>query len=182
MSVNPELRCLEPLWTQAGRRGWIMGPLGAHLSVVAWAAHSAGLFEECGKAVVFRHARSQYATMMRMAQADVELSRLERESFGVSHEALGAALCESWGLSAPAVASVRHHAIAQATIEVPPQVPRKSTCALSVIAHILMSDPERIEEVVEQIAPQADLDPTLALRSTRRLQEHLAQPAAHERA
>jgi HD-like signal output (HDOD) protein len=177
----PHASDLEPLWTRAGRRGWIMGRLGAQLSVDAWAAHSAGLFEECGKAVLFRHACSEYATMLRMVQSDVELSRLEHESFGVSHEALGAALCESWGLSAPAVASVRHHVIAQATIEVPPQVPRKSICALSVIAHMLMSDPERTEEVVGQIAPQADLDPMLALRCTRRLQEQLDQAAAHER-
>jgi HD-like signal output (HDOD) protein len=176
----PHASDLEPLWARAGRRGWIMGRLGAQLAVDAWAAHSAGLFEECGKAVLFRHARSQYLAMMRMAPSDAELSRLEHESFGVSHEALGAALCESWGLGAPAVASVRYHVVTQATLEVPPQVPKKSICGLSVIAHMLMNDPDRVEEAVARIAPQADIDPLLALRGTRRLQEQLAQAALLE--
>jgi len=172
---------LEPLWQRAGRRGWIMGRLGGQLSVDAWAAHSAGLFEECGKAVLFRHARAHYGSMLRAAQSDTELCQLEHTGFGVSHDALGAALCESWGLGPHAVASVRHHVAAQATIELPPQVQRKPIVALSVIAHALMAGLDEIDEIVERIAPQGDLDPTLALRGTRRLQEQLEQAAAHHR-
>ena len=47
---------LEPLWQRAAQRGLLMGRLAQRMALDAWAAHSAGLFEECGKAVLFRHA------------------------------------------------------------------------------------------------------------------------------
>src|SRR5262245_41562110 len=106
---------LDPLWQRAAKRGLLMGRLAAKLSLDAWAAHSAGLFEECGKAVLFRHARDHYGAMLRAASCDTELLMLEHTGFGVSHDALGAALCESWGLGPSAVASVRHHVEAQVT-------------------------------------------------------------------
>ena len=96
-----------------------MGRLAAPMGQDAWAAHSAGLFEECGKAVLFRHAPEHYRAMLRAASDDGELASLELAGFGVSHDALGAALCESWGLGAAAVASVRHHVQAQASGELP---------------------------------------------------------------
>src|SRR6185295_5996683 len=37
---------LEPVWQRAALRGLVMGRLGQRLSLDAWAAHSAGLFEE----------------------------------------------------------------------------------------------------------------------------------------
>ncbi len=52
---------LEPLWQRAALRGLVMSRLAQKLSLDAWAAHSAGLFEECGKAVLFRHARHHIA-------------------------------------------------------------------------------------------------------------------------
>src|SRR5688572_3445296 len=105
---------LEPLWLRAGRRGLVMGRMGQQLGVDGWAAHSAGLFEECGKAVLYRHAPQHYPSMLRAAPTDLELVQLERTGFGVSHDALGAALCESWGLGQAAVSSVRHHVAVQA--------------------------------------------------------------------
>ena len=59
---------LEPLWQRAARRGLLMGRIAQELGVDAWAAHSAGLFEECGKAVLFRHATDHYRSMLRAAQ------------------------------------------------------------------------------------------------------------------
>ncbi len=164
---------LEPLWDRAARRGLLMGRLGQQLSIDSWAAHSAGLFEECGKAVLFRHAKDHYRTMLRAAPSDVALAELEHAGFGVSHDALGAALCESWGLAPAAVASVRHHVVAQATFEMPAALSKRSICVVSVIAHVLMNQPEALDSVVEHIAPQADLDVTLALRGARRVQEQL---------
>jgi HD-like signal output (HDOD) protein len=164
---------LEPLWARAAQRGLIMGRLGQQLDIDAWGAHSAGLFEECGKAVLFRHSQDHYRAMLRAASSDTELVTLEHTGFGVSHDALGAALCESWGLGLAAVASVRHHVAAQATHELPPTLTRRSICALSVIAKALMETPEVLDEVVEHIAPQADLDATLALRGARKVQEKL---------
>jgi HD-like signal output (HDOD) protein len=168
---------LEPIWSRAARRGHVMGRLAAHTGQDAWAAHSAGLFEECGKAVLVRHAPDHYPSMLRAARDDTELATLEKAGFGVSHDALGAALCESWGLGAAAVASVRHHVQAQAGGDLPEVPQRRAVCALSVVAHALMSDPERVDEVVQRIAPQAGLDETLLLRAARRVAEQLADAA-----
>ena len=180
---------LEPIWQRAALRGFLMGRLAQALGLDAWAAHSAGLFEECGKAVLFRHASDHYRAMLRATatnpashnSADADLCQLELAGFGVSHDALGAALCESWGLGAAAVASVRHHVIAQGLLTLPVATARRGVLALSVIAAAIMATPPTVDEVVPQIAPLADLDPELALRAARRLVEQLLEASAHGR-
>jgi hypothetical protein len=131
--------------------------------------------------VLFRHAPDHYASMLRAARDDVELASLELAGFGVSHDALGAALCESWGLGANAVASVRHHIEAQAQGELPEPPQRLVIVALSVLARAIMVEPELLDEVVADIAPRAGVDPTLALRSARRVLEQLQDAAARAR-
>ena len=174
-AVFPAAPELEPVWQRASQRGLLMGRIGEALSVDPWMAHSAGLFEECGKAVLFRHAPVRYLPLLMGAQDDAELLYLEHREYGVSHDALGAALCETWGLAAPAVHSVRHHINVHATRQLPPasQVPRPSVCALSALAHAVMTEPASLEEVAEAIAPQAGLDLTLVLRGVRRVHEQL---------
>ena len=162
---------LEPIWARAAERSLLMGRLAQGLGLDAWAAHSAGLFEECGKAVLFRHAPDHYRAMLRACATDADLCQLEHTGFGVSHDALGAALCESWGLGPGAVASVRHHVIAQGLLELPVPPARRSVLALSVIAAAIMTVPPSVDDVVPQIAPQADLDTTLVLRAARKLVE-----------
>jgi len=169
---------LDPLWRRAGHRGLLMGRLASKLSLDAWAAHSGGLFEECGKAVLFRHAPDHYRAMLRAAVSDSELAQLERAGFGVSHDALGAALCESWGLGQAAVASVRHHVAAHSTLQLPEALARRPVCALSVLAHILDTAPARLDEVVAVIAPQADLDATLVLRALQQVHTQLDNAAS----
>ncbi|MBN8494107.1 MAG: HDOD domain-containing protein [Burkholderiales bacterium] len=172
---------LDPIWRRAAQRGLIMGRLAAAMGQDAWAAHSAGLFEECGKAVLFRHAPDHYPSMLRAARDDTELLSLETAGFGVSHDALGAALCESWGLGPAAVASVRHHVHAQAGGPLPEQPARRPIVALSVIAHVLMNDPEHLDERVGPLAEAAGLEATLVLRSARKVQEQLEAAAARAR-
>lgn len=167
---------LEPLWQRASPRGMLMGRLAAALSLDAWAAHSAGLFEECGKAVLFRHAPDHYRSMLRAAGPDdAALSELERAGFGVSHDALGAALCESWGLAAAAVASVRHHVQANTSLQLPAALGRRSICALSVLVARWNAAPQEIEAVVQALAPQTDLEAELLLRALRQQGDKLAQ-------
>lgn len=173
--AGPEL---SAVWQRASVRGLLMGRIGQAVAVDPWAAHSAGLFEECGKAVLFRHASSRYAKMMKEAADDEELLMLEHAEFGVSHDALGAALCESWGLAAHAVASVRYHVIVNATLELPMQLQRRSICALSAIANALMNNPDTIEAVAMRVAPQAELDATLVLRGARRVKEQIEAAVA----
>jgi HD-like signal output (HDOD) protein len=171
-AVFPAAPELEPLWQRAGLRGTLMGRLGEALSVDPWMAHSAGLFEECGKAVLFRHAPVRYLPLLVGAQDDEELVYLEHREYGVSHDALGAALCESWGLAAPAVHAVRHHVQVHSTGRLPP-VPRPAICALSALARLLTDDPSRLDEGAAALSPQAGLDPMLVLRGVRRVQEQL---------
>ena len=177
-AVFPSAPLLEPVWQRAGVRGLLMGRIGQALSVDPWAAHSAGLFEECGKAVLYRHSAKRYKPLLEAAQSDEELLMLEHAEFGVSHDALGAALCESWGLAPPAVASVRYHVIVHTTLELPMHVQRRSICALSALAQALMTDPSRLDEVATRIAPQADMDPTLVMRGARRVQEQIEAAVA----
>lgn len=68
---------LEPVWQRASQRGLLMGRMGQMLGVDPWAAHSAGLFEECGKAVLYRHASAHYPAMLRATTLDAELVQLE---------------------------------------------------------------------------------------------------------
>ncbi|MEO3715205.1 MULTISPECIES: HDOD domain-containing protein [Roseateles] len=172
---------LDPVWARASQRGLLMGRMGQMLGVDPWAAHSAGLFEECGKAVLYRHAPAHYPAMLRATQEDAELVKLEHTAFGVSHDALGAALCESWGLAPASVASVRSHVEVQTSLLMPDTLQRRSVCAISVIAWSLMNAPERLDEIAKAIAPQAQLDETLVLRAARRVSEQLLEAQAHGR-
>lgn len=179
-SVFPHTTELEPIWRRAALRGVLMGRLGQILAVDAWVAHSAGLFEECGKAVLYRHAADHYRAMLRAARDDVELLTLEHAGFGVSHDALGAALCESWGLAAQAVLSVRHHVRFQSGAELPQAAPhlpqhRPTVCALSAIAHVLMNAPSTIDDAAARIAPQARLDTELVMRAAHRVRSQLEE-------
>lgn len=180
---------LAPIWQRAAWRGQLMSRLAQRLALDAWAAHSAGLFEECGKAVLFRHAPEHYRAMLRAAPDDAALVELERTGFGVSHDALGAALCESWGLGPAAVASVRHHVQAQATRELPgPPAPdtaalsqaqaRRGICALSVLAHLVETDAEDADAAAAAIAAQAGIDPAAAVAALRHEIERRAETAA----
>ena len=177
-AVFPAAPELDAVWERASVRGLLMGRIGAALGVDPWAAHSAGLFEECGKAVLFRHTPERYGPLLKIARNDEELLFLEHQEFGVSHDALGAALCETWGLAPAAVHSVRYHVIVNATRELPMQVPRRAICALSALANALMTDPETIEAVAHAVAPQADLDEVLVLRGTRKVKEQIEAAVA----
>src|ERR1700712_1840533 len=82
-AVFPAAPELEPLWQRARVRGLLMGRIGQALGVDPWAAHSAGIFEECGKAVMFRHATDRYRPMLEAAKDDEELLMLEHAEFGL---------------------------------------------------------------------------------------------------
>jgi HD-like signal output (HDOD) protein len=152
-----------------------MGRIAQALSVDPWVAHSAGLFEECGKAVLYRHDPDQYPRLLRQAVDDGGLLALELEAYGVTHDALGAALCETWGLADAAVHSVRYHVSVNATRELPELIERRAICAISALANALMLDPDMLDEVAQTVAPQAGLDVQMTLRSVRRVQTQIEE-------
>jgi hypothetical protein len=52
-------------------------------------------------------------------------------------------------------------------------VQRRAICAISALAHSLMTDPDTLDEVARKVAPQADLDPLVAQRGARKVQEQI---------
>ena len=111
--------------------------------------------------------------MLRAAAGDdAQLAQLEHTAFGARHDALGAALCESWGLAPAAVASVRHHLAVHAGAPLPPEVTKPAVLALSVIAQAMLLGAD-VAAVVARIAPQVPLDEALVLRAVRDVQSQL---------
>jgi HD-like signal output (HDOD) protein len=180
-AVFPPAPELEAMWQRASQRGLIMGRLAQALQIDAWAAHSAALFEECGKAVLFRHAPGHYRTLLRAAVNDTALCELELAAFGVSHDALGAALCESWGLGAAAVVCVRHHVQAQSDHVLPAALSRRAVLGLSVLAHAMVTEPHLLDERAERVAPQCDVDIQHLQRAVRRVHQQFDAAVTHGR-
>jgi HD-like signal output (HDOD) protein len=144
---------LDELWERAGHRARLMGALAQSLGLPVWAAHSAGLFEECGKALLFRHAPDAYRSALVAAHGDDHaLAVMEQDTFGVSHDTLGAALCETWGLAPSAVCSVRHHLEVHATLVLPQRAEMRGVVALSALAHGLVSQAERLQAMIEPLS------------------------------
>lgn len=153
----PRSVALDALWERSAARARAMTQLGGTLCVDPWVAHSAGLFEECGKAVFLRHAPERYGALLASVDDDQALIFREHEMFGVGHDALGAAMCETWGLAPAAVHSVRHHVAAQVDWRLPPHRahrPHRPILALSVLAKAVTAGPDRLTEVVNTVAAQ----------------------------
>lgn len=149
---SPEL---DALWRRATERSRWMGVVANALGFDAWAAHSAGLFEECGKALLFRHAGARYGALLAQAPGDdVALVSLEMQTLGASHDILGAALCETWGLQASAAYSVRHHVQIHATLVLSGPASHRQVAAVSALAHHATSAPAELDRCVEAMASQ----------------------------
>ena len=174
----PKVPQLVAVWERASIRGLLMGRLAQALSMEAWSAHTAGLFEECGKAVLYRHAPEKYAPMLAAARDDAALIELERAAFGCGHDDVGANLCEAWGLTPAAVASVRHHINIHTTMRLP-RVSHRYICVLSALAHTIVNDPSQLDEVAMKLAPQAMLDQTSLLRGLHRVKDKIDEALAN---
>ena len=174
----PQVPELHDLWERARMRGLLMGRMAQALSMEAWSAHTAGLFEECGKAVLYSNAAEQYLPILRSAPNDGALVQQEQAAFGVDHAELGARLCESWGLPAGTVNSVRHHVTVNVMHRLPP-VSHRYVCVLSTLADTLMNAPDQLEEVVSKVAPQAMMDQTSLMRSLHKVKDKIDDTLAN---
>jgi HD-like signal output (HDOD) protein len=173
----PQVPQLIAIWERAAIRGLLMGRLAQALSMEAWSAHTAGLFEECGKAVLYRHAPDKYAPMLAEARDDSELVQMERATFGCGHDDVGANLCEAWGLTPAAIASVRHHVTIHDTMRLP-RVSHRYICVLSALARTIVDEPAKLDEVAMKLAPQAMLDQSSLLRGLNRVKDKIDEALA----
>lgn len=119
----PPMPLLDALWERAGRRGLAMGRAAGGMDIDPWLAHSAGLFAESGQAALVAHDHEGYdALVLRtpdaLARIDLEIAR-----YGVSHAALGGALCQAWGMAAEIAEAVRQRPLALATLVSPAATP-----------------------------------------------------------
>ncbi|MCE2691331.1 MAG: HDOD domain-containing protein [Rubrivivax sp.] len=155
----PPIVELDLVWKRGARRGTLMKFLAQKMRLEPYAAHAAGLFEECGKAVLFRHAPDHYRSMLRAAPDDTDLAILERAGFGLGHDELGARLCEAWMLSPEAVNCVRRHLEVLRTGQLPAAPEPRELSAVSAIVWTIMNNPGKLGEAVQQYAPQIGRDP-----------------------
>ena len=66
-------------------------------------------------------------------------------------------------------------------MQIPAQLSRRAVLGLSIVAAVLLNEPERLDDTVAHVAAQAELEPELLLRAARRAQEQLAEATAHGR-
>jgi HD-like signal output (HDOD) protein len=165
---------LDAVWARSARRGAIMGRLGQRLGADGWVAHSAGLFEECGKALLVKQAGAQYLPLLRAASDDAALADAEQAAFGVRHDALSSALMQAWGLAWTAVLAVRTRLALHggAALSDEPLVARVQ--ALSLLAHAMIGrqDPA---PVIERAAAPAGFDAALLQRAVDEVAATLAR-------
>ncbi|MGM9490903.1 HDOD domain-containing protein [Ideonella sp. YS5] len=174
----PQVPELLAVWERARLRGLLMGRIAQALSMEAWGPHTAGLFEECGKAVLYAYAPEAYADMLKAnASSDVALVEAERRTWGIDHAEIGARLCEQWGLPAATVNCVRHHVAVQGTWRLPP-TSHRYVCVLSALAHTLVHAPTRLDEAVGKIAPQAMMDQGSLMRAMQRVKDKIDEAMA----
>lgn len=162
---------LELLWTRGARRAQLMKRLGQRLGLEPYVAHAAGLFEECGKAVLFRHAPEHYRAMMRAAPEDLDLVVLERAGFGIGHDELGARLCEAWQLAPEVASSVRHQLETRRSGLLPELTSSRAVCAVSAMVWTMMEQPEHLKVMVDRLSPQIDQDAAEVLQAAQSVLE-----------
>ena len=157
----PPSPLLQSIWDRAGIRGLAMGRIARQLDVEPWQAHSAGLFAESGRAVLYAYDRTRYASLESDPNDDALLCAAEIEAFGVSHCALGAALCQAWGLSRDVSDSVRARPNSALQWDLERPGVQKLLAIGSAVDRLLLNptqeDPQTVWDGLEAIAHQVGL-------------------------
>ncbi len=151
----PPSPLLQKIWDRAGVRGLAMGRIARQLDVDPWLAHTAGLFSESGRAVLYAYDRQRYDALHASATDEASLCAAETEAFGVSHSALGGALCQSWGLSRDVADTVRARPLCHADW-VQERTAVQKLLAISAAVEALLLDPTT---AADPSAVWAELEP-----------------------
>ena len=142
-------------------RGLLMGRIAGALGVDAWAAHSAGLFEECGKAVMFRHATERYKPLLARSRRPTKSCCCSSTPSSASATTRSARRCARAGASRrrrSTACAITSSSTARSSCRCTCR--GAAICAISALAHALMTDPDTLDDVARKVAPQAELDPT----------------------
>jgi HD-like signal output (HDOD) protein len=177
----PPSPLLQNIWDRAGIRGLAMGRIARQLDVDPWQAHTTGLFAESGRAVLYAYDRQRYQALDTEHKDEAKLCAAEIEAFGVSHSALGAALCQSWGLSRDVADCVRARPIEPSQwVQERPPVQKLLTIGAAVDKLLLdptqASDPNAVWQELEPVAHQVGLHFQAFQLATMRVCERLNIP------
>jgi HD-like signal output (HDOD) protein len=177
----PPSPLLQNIWDRAGIRGLAMGRIARQLDVDPWQAHTTGLFAESGRAVLYAYDRQRYQALDTEHSDEAKLCAAEIEAFGVSHSALGAALCQSWGLSRDVADCVRARPITPSQwVQERPPVQKLLTIGAAVDKLLLdptqASDPNAVWQELEPVAHQVGLHFQAFQLATMRVCERLNIP------
>jgi HD-like signal output (HDOD) protein len=126
---------VERLWDESARRAGLMAKLAREARwVKPDRAHTCGLFENCGMAVLLQHAPG-YKEVFAQVEAAADPQSFEREQYGLDHPVIGDALVRTWGLPETIALAVRHHHRVQELLR--QQLPEESMVlvALSALAN-----------------------------------------------
>jgi HD-like signal output (HDOD) protein len=169
---------LQAIWDRAGIRGLAMGNIARQLDVDPWLAHTMGLFAESGRAVLIAYDNQRYTALDTQNPDETQLAEAEIAAFGVSHAALGAALCQSWGLSREVADGVRGRPQGStAWANERPQVQRLLTIGAAVDGLLLdpvtAADPAGMWQKLEPLAHQIGLNFQAFQLATTRVCERL---------
>jgi HD-like signal output (HDOD) protein len=100
---------MERLWDTAARRaGWMSWLSRGMNAVRSDRAYTAGLFEDCGMAVLLLRAPG-YAQTLSQLEGAANAREIERQQHGLDHVVLSQALVRAWGLPDTIALAVRHH-------------------------------------------------------------------------
>ncbi len=128
-SAFPPTPRLEVLWQRASATGLLLGRSGAGLGLDPMLAHTAGLFERCGQAILLAKAGERYVPLLEAHLTDRRaLDGAERVVLGLTHAAYGSALCASWGLAVGVVHYVRDG------VQSPERLPEAGSAARRLLA------------------------------------------------
>jgi HD-like signal output (HDOD) protein len=119
-SADPNM---ERVWDASARRAALMARLGReHRGLPRDRAHTCGLFENCGMAVLLIYAPG-YSCSFAQIDAAPNPQALERTQYGLDHTVIGEALVRTWGLSEEVALAVRYHHDMQRldTLNLPPE-------------------------------------------------------------
>lgn len=154
----PPTPLLQTLWDRAGIRGLAMGRIARQMDVDHWQAHTMGLFAESGRAVLMAHDARRYSDLKSASTDEAGLAAAEVQAFGVTHSALGAALCSTWGLAREVADGVRMRV--QAPSQWSHELPGvRKLLAIGAAVDALLLDPARAADpqaVWHELAPVAE--------------------------
>ena len=174
-AVFPPAPELEPVWERAARARPADGPASARRSASTPGPRiRPACSRNAARRCMFRHATERYRPMLRAG----------RERRGAADARARAASASATTRSAPRCARAgawrrRRSTACAITSSSTARSSCRCTCSgarsarSSAMAHALMTDPDTLDDVARKVAPQAELDPLLALRGARRVQEQI---------